>query len=196
MVAPLKLVILSLFICSSSWALNIKNSQFHFRTGMLNGKYSGIFEGDFQVSSALDLEFEFFVANDGSVIFRLTQAMDNPDSRPFYTYAGSGFRKYWRSKGMSSTQAAEGVIIESIPKWRFYVGGDMGIAQVLVRSFGPNVQSVANMLDVGLNVGTIFQVSKKFGLEAHAGATYGYGISSTPTNGSTIRMLFGASYYF
>jgi hypothetical protein len=86
--------------------------------------------------------------------------------------------------------------VESMPKYRIYIGGDAGIAQVLVKSFGPNVQSVANMLEIGVNFGAIYQVNRKLGIEAQAGATFGYGISSTPTNGSTARALIGASYFF
>ena len=196
MVKRLSLILFSLVMANVALALDIRKSQFHLRTGLVNGKYSGTFDGDFSVTSALDLEFEFFLGHDGALIFRFTQAMDSPDSRPFYTFAGSGYRYYWRSRGMYSMQQTEGLMIESLPKFRMYVGGDAGIAQVLVRSFGPNVQSVANMFELGVNVGAIYQVSRRFGVEGQAGATLGYGISSTPTNGSTNRVLLGASYYF
>jgi hypothetical protein len=196
MAAQLRILLFILSFSVSAKALDVRDSQFHFRTGMLNGKYSGTFEGDFSVTAALDMEFEFFVLSNGAVPFRFIQAMDSPDSRPFYTYAGSGYRYYWRSRGMYSFQKMEGVMIEALPRYRMYLGAEAGVAQVLVKSFGPNVQSVANMFEVGVNVGAIYQITRKLGVEGQAGTTFGYGVSSTPTNGSTVRALIGASYFF
>lgn len=177
-------------------AVSVRKSQIHLRFGMLTGSFSGTFEGDFEVPAAVDVDYELFVANDGSVVFRFLQGLDNPDSIPFYTYAGTGYRYYWNSKGPSTIQKGDGLFIESIPRVRYYLGMDLGIAQVLVKSFGPNVQSVANMLDAGINVGAIYQLNKNFGLEAQGGYSVGYGISSTPVNGNTQRLLLGGSYYF
>ena len=176
--------------------VSVRKSQLHFRMGYVAGQYSGVFDGDFKVYGAFDLDYELFLSSDASVSFRFIQALDNPDSVPFYTYAGVGYKYYWRSKGPLTIQKGDGIFIESIPKLRFYTGVDLGVAQVLTKSFGPNVQSVSNMTDVGINVGANYQISRNFGLEAHTGITYGYGFSSTPVNGRTQRFLLGGSYYF
>ena len=119
--------------------VTVRKSQLHLRVGYLAGQYSGTFEGEFVVYEALDLDYELFLSNDGSVIFRFIQALDDPDTVPFYTYAGAGYRYYWRSKGPLTIQKGDGLFIESIPKLRFYTGIDLGVAQVLTKSFGPNV---------------------------------------------------------
>ena len=176
--------------------VTVRKSQLHLRLGYVGGQYSGTFEGEFEVFMALDLDYELFLSNDGSVIFRFIQALDDPDTVPFYTYAGAGYRYYWKSKGPITIQQGDGLFIESVPKLRYYSGIDLGVAQVLTKSFGPNVQSVSNMTDIGVNVGAIYQVSRDFGVEAHAGASLGYGFSSTPVNGRTQRLLLGGTYYF
>jgi len=180
---------------AASSVVNVRKSQAHLRTGIIDGKYKGTFEGSFQVSSAIDFDYEFFVSNASSVIFRFLQGLDSA-SVPFYTYAGSGMRYYFKSKGTMTDQREPGLFITSKPKIRTYVGGDLGIAQVIVKSFGPNVQSVANMLDFGANVGAIYQLTDNLGLELHTGATVAYGMSSTPQNGYSQRYLFGISYFF
>ncbi|MCB0350321.1 MAG: hypothetical protein KDD38_04000 [Bdellovibrionales bacterium] len=174
-----------------------RKSQLHVRTGLMTGSYNGTFQGTWEVSNAFDLEYELFVANDGAMLFRLMQGIDTPDSRPFYTFGGVGFRHYFRSgKGSFSEQEDSGMFISTRPRIRFYAGIDAGISQVIVKSFGPNVQSVANMLDININVGAIYQINDSFGLEGHLGYSGGYGISSTPTNGNTQRYFLGGTYFF
>ena len=190
----LNLILFILFFHGLHFA-HAMQSQVHLRTGLLNGSYDGIFEGEFDISAAMDVDYEFFVSNDTTGLFRFIQGLDS-DSRPFYTYAGAGMRYYWRSKGMYTEQQDVGMFISSRPRLRFYVGGDLGVSQVIVKSFGPNVQSVANMTDIGANIGAIRQLNDRFGLEAHLGFSYGYGLSSTPTNGNTTRVFVGASYFF
>ncbi len=178
-------------------AIDHRKSQAHVRTGILTGDYNGAFKGNWDVGNAFDLEYEFFVANDGAFLFRFIQALDMPDSTPFYTYAGFGFRHYFKSgKGTFNEQESNGIYISVKPKYRFYGGIDAGVAQVIVKSFGPNVQSVANMIDANLNLGAIYQINDKFGLEAQVGYSGGFGISSTPTNGSTERYFLGGTYFF
>jgi hypothetical protein len=190
----LMMTLVFFFTAQKSFA---RKSQLHVRTGLMKGHYNGTFEGNWDVSNAFDLEYELFIANDGAVVFRITQGIDTPDARPFYTYAGAGFRHYWKSgKGSYSEQEDKGMYISTKPRIRFYTGADLGIAQVIVRSFGPNVQSVANMVDANVNVGAIYQLNEKFGIEAHLGYSSGYGISSTPTNGNTQRYFLGGTYFF
>jgi hypothetical protein len=170
--------------------------QIHMRSGFLNGKYDGLFSGKFYLTGALDIDFEFFLENEASLYFRFIQGYDTPDSRPFYTYAGVGARHYFWGRGMASDQEGQGISVTSLPTFRTYVGADLGISQVIVKSFGPTVQAVANMFDVGANVGAVYQLSRHFGVEAHAGMAFGYGMSSTYATGYTERLFFGANYTF
>lgn len=192
----LVLLLLSMLTISVQSA-HARKSQAHVRTGLMTGSYNGTFEGSWEVSNAFDLEYELFVANDGAILFRFVQGIDTPDSRPFYTYGGMGFRHYLNyGKGSYSEQQDSGMYISTKPRIRYYVGADMGISQVIVRSFGPNVQSVANLVDVNVNLGAIYQITDSFGAEAHLGYSSGYGISSTPTNGNTQRYFIGGTYFF
>jgi hypothetical protein len=183
------------FVNPAQATTDIRKSQVHVRTGILSGSYKGTFSGEFEVTSALDFDFEMFIANTTSVLFRFLQGLDS-DSRPYYTYAGSGMRYFFDSKGTSADQSEGGLSIVSRPRIRTYLGGDLGVAQVIVRSFGPNVQSVANMLDVGANLGAIWQINDNLGLEVHVGKSVGYGMSSTPQNGDSTRYFIGGSYFF
>lgn len=189
------LVAVQVGFVNSAQANDIRKSQLHVRTGILSGEYKGTFNGNFEVTSALDFDYEIFIANSTSVLFRFLQGLDS-DSRPFYTYAGSGMRYFFNSKGTSADQSEGGLSIVSRPRIRTYLGGDFGVAQVIVRSFGPNVQSVANMLDIGANLGAIWQINDNLGLEVHLGTSVGYGMSSTPQNGNSTRMFIGGSYFF
>lgn len=177
----------------SAWG---RDSQLHVRTGILNGKFKGLFSGSFMLSGAVDIDYEIFLSNDTSFLFRFIQGFDSPDSRPFYTYSGTGGRHYFMGKGTVVDQSDDKLQISSKPTIRAYVGFDAGIAQVIVRSFGPTVQAVANMVDIGMNVGAIYQMTSRFGLEVHGGLSFGYGMSSTHANGHTERLLMGVSYFF
>ena len=186
-------VVVFLVATESAWA---RNSQLHVRTGILNGKFNGLFSGSFMLNGAVDVDYEMFLSNDTSFLFRFIQGFDSPDSRPFYTYAGTGARSYFWGKGTMVDQSDTTLQITSHPTLRAYVGGDVGISQVVVKSFGPTVQAVANMVDIGVNVGAIYQMTRHFGLEVHGGLSFGYGMSSTHANGHTERLLLGVTYFF
>jgi hypothetical protein len=198
-VTPLKFLLFPVIVfvlAAAGEYARARETQFHLRTGVLTGKYSGLFSGKFDLYTTLDLDFELFMNNKSSFLFRFIQGFDSPDSRPFYTNAGIGMRYYFFGRGASEMRSTAGLGISSEPTLRAYVGGDAGISQVLVKSFGPTVQAVANMVDFGGNVGAIYQLSSKFGVEAHVGASYGYGMSSTNATGSTMRFMGGITYFF
>ena len=45
-------------------------TQVHVRTGMLAGKYTGLFSGEFNLTGAFDMDIEFFLSQTGSLLFR------------------------------------------------------------------------------------------------------------------------------
>lgn len=191
----LSLLLIS-FICESAMANEKSDFQMYVRTGTIYGNYDGVFDGEFNVDLAFDIGGEYFVAPNGSVIFRFIHALDNPDSVPFYTYTGSGFRYYFDGRGPRSEQQDRTLFFSSNPKLRLYAATELGVAQVIVKTFGPVVQSVASMVEWGLNTGGIYQISKNVGVEVQVGGTLGFGISSTSVNGSTARALVGMTYFF
>lgn len=177
-------------------AAKTRASQLHFRTGLVYGDYGGQFSGTFSVPTALDIDYEVFTHNNRSYHFRFTQAVQLPDSVPFYTYGGGGYRFYLDSKGLVENQNEPGILISSSPRWRYYVGVDAGIAQVVVQTFGSIVQAVSNMLDVGVNGGLMYQVGENLSLELQVGGSFGYSFSSVPEQGATGRLFFGGAYFF
>lgn len=188
----------TIFFLLSPLAMAHDESRFQIfvRSGYIQGEYDGTFSGEFIVNLAFDVGAEYYVGPEGSVLVRFIQALDSPNSVPFYTYAGSGIRHYYMGRGPYNVQTDETTFISSRPKLRAYVGGELGVAQVIVKSFGQVLQSVANMAEFGLNTGAIYQVSDKVGLEAHVGGTLGYGISSTSASGHTLRAMVGITYFF
>ncbi|MCB0364616.1 MAG: hypothetical protein H6624_08700 [Bdellovibrionaceae bacterium] len=171
-------------------------TQLHFRTGLIYGDFSGQFSGSFSVPTALDIDYEVFTHNNRSYHFRFTQAVELPDSTPFYTYGGAGYRYYMDSKGILADQSEPGILISSVPRWRYYAGFDAGIAQVVVQSFGSIVQAVSSMMDLGLNFGLMYQVGTNLSLEVQAGTSFGYSFSSVPEQGFTGRFFVGGAYFF
>lgn len=166
------------------------------RSGIIKGNYNGVFDGSFQVNLAFDLGVEYFTTPDSSVIVRFIEALDSPDSVPFYTYMGSGQKYYLSGRGPYNVQSDATTFISARPKLRYYASWEIGIAQVIVKTFGPVIQSVANMAEAGLNVGAIYQISDTFGIDLQAGGTLGFGISSTSVNGNTTRLLAGITHFF
>lgn len=170
--------------------------QIVLRAGQVAGNYNGVFSGSFQVNLALDLGVEYFTTTDSAVIVRFIEALDSPDSVPFYTYMGSGQKFYLSGRGPYSVQSDATTFISARPKLRYYAAWELGVAQVIVKTFGPVIQSVANMAEVGANVGAIYQLTDNFGLDLQVGGTLGFGISSTSVNGSTTRFLAGVTHFF
>ncbi len=168
----------------------------HFRGGYITGKYYGPQDGGFEVPNALDLEYEVALSSQRSVIMRSMIAMQLETSKVLYTYSGSGMRYYFASKGMQVETEDEHVAFSSIPKWRYYWGWDAGVSTVVVQSLGKVLQVSSTMVDIGVNLGTAYQIDRKFAVELHTGVTNGQGFSSVSVFGYSIRVFGGMIYHF
>lgn len=171
-------------------------SQLHVRMGLVQGAYTGPEDGQFQIPTALDLEYEIFKANKRALIFRSIIAMELETSKPFYTYFGSGYRFYFGSKGMQVDKTDDNINITSVPKWRYYWTIDAGISQAIIRSLGKVLQVTSTMIDIGANIGTTYQIDRRLALELQLGATTGQGFSSVSVIGYSVRALGGVVYHF
>jgi hypothetical protein len=163
---------------------------------MLSGSFSGAATGSLSVSNTLDAEYEIFQASKRSFTIRGILAQDLSSQQTKYSYIGMGKRYYFKSKGNSFISASESAQITSQPKWRYYAGGDVGVAHVLVRTFGDVLSATGSVIDFGVHVGTIMQTSKNFGIEAQFGYTMGFGISSISIGSTTMRFLLGGAFFF
>jgi hypothetical protein len=173
-----------------------KLSQFHFRVGEVKGSFSGSVTGDFGVANSIDMDYEIFSASKRSTILRTIICQDLSAARLVYAYAGVGKRYYFKSSGAEWDNSEGGSRVYSVPKRRYYYGIDLGISQVVVKTFGPVLQASSAMFDLGGNLGIIQQLSKSVGLEAQAGVAYGIGFSSVSVSAITERLLVGVSYFF
>jgi hypothetical protein len=173
-------------------------SQLHYRVGYLGTSFSGVLTGSISNFNSFDLEYEILSSSRVSFSLRTTLVYDVTNARVLYSYTGVGRRYYFLSNGMeydySDPNSADHVI--SIPKWRAYAGGDFGISQVVVKSFGAVLQTQSALVDFGPNLGGIFQLSKAMGLELQLGLSLGLGFTTVSVSAVTFRALLGGTYYF
>ena len=198
---PLMKLVVALVTLSSpatSFAAEATTSQFHFRIGYLNTSFSGVLSGTISNLNAFDLEYEIFNSNTSAFTLRTTLVYDLPRARVLYSYTGIGKRIYVFSDAMafdySDTVSADQII--AVPKLRTYLGGDFGISQVVVQSFGAVLQTQSSLVEFGPNLGAIYQLTKSLGLELQVGISLGLGFSTVSVNGITMRAFAGGSYYF
>jgi hypothetical protein len=176
-----------------------RTSQLHVRLGLVEGQFTSPIpntSGVLSVPNTLDLEYELFSATHRSWYFRGTFAQNLSTARLSYAYAGVGRRFYLGAPGMAFDATDGETRVTEIPKWRYYVGFDLGISQVVVTTFGTALQANSGLVEPGVTAGTIYQVGRSMGLEVSAGASPGIGFTSVSVTSFILRMLFGISYYF
>lgn len=182
--------------CSVSAREQATSGQFHFRTGMVSGSYSATnVAGSFGVPTSLDFELELFSSARASWVARSIIAHDLSTALLRYAYAGFARRWYLSSTGMSFDSSDNVTSITTTPRWRYYAGADLGVASVIVKTFGTVLTQTSALIDYGGHLGAIYQVSKSTGIEAQFGYTMGLGFSSVSVGGTSTRMLFGLSIY-
>jgi hypothetical protein len=186
--------LLGCFISSNSaWG---RESQMAYRLGPIAGDYSGPIDGNFFVPGGIDLEYSMFTGNSSSFFFRTTIALELPESKPFYVYAGTGIRYYLNSKATSIDRNEDDFTLSIIPTRRYYWGFDFGVSEAIVESFGTLLQAVSAMIDLGAHAGATFQISEKVGIDVLLGLSGGFGFSSVGVTGLTSRALVGMTYSF
>lgn len=169
----------------------------HVLLGNVSGSFTGDSEGEFSISQALNTEIEFLYNPKTSFILRNILAIDQATSKNIYNLTSIGQRYYWR--GVTSPTEivdVDGSKYSILPKHRYYIGYDVGISQVVVTSLGPILDAVSTMLDVGVNLGGIYQITEKWAFEGQAAMTKTQGFSAISVNGTTSRMMLGVAYFF
>ncbi|MCB0392270.1 MAG: hypothetical protein KDD58_13340 [Bdellovibrionales bacterium] len=188
-----------LFLTNLAYAIDLSSRyQAHIRMGMFSGNYagSGVETRAWSVPTTLDAELEVFINRAKSFNLRATMAMELSTNKVNYTYAGVGQTYYFLSRGKKELKSEKLVQISNVPKWRYFWGWNAGIAQVLTIDYGLILGTYSTTLDVSGNIGTIYQLGENFGLEARMGMGMGYGFSTVTVTGTTMRVLFGTTYYF
>lgn len=191
-----------LLICHCLLAVNIavaeekSDHQIHFREGLIKGSYDGVISNELESQTILDMEYEVFLANRKSYYFRTTLGMDFDKNIIDYSYLGGGMRYYFSSKGMFFNTIKRGTGIQSRPRWRFYVSWAVGTSTVVLQTLGEFLQVNSSTVELGGNIGTIFQIYKNIGIEAQYSFDVSTGFTSISVGGSVHKATLGLTYFF
>jgi hypothetical protein len=176
-----------------------KTTQAHLRAGLLSLSYStpnGGVSGSHSIATTLDAELELFSSPRASYLLRGVFGLDVAQGRLPYSYVGTGRRYYLFTSGLAQEHEDEVARVASIPKWRFYAGGELGVSQLEVQRLGSIYQVNSVLLELGAQAGTIFQLTRAIGLEVQAAYGWGYGLSSVSVRSSGLKGFVGASFSF
>lgn len=167
----------------------------HVRTGYLWGDYSGVISGTVKEATSVDLEFEQVYSNKNSYFFRTTAVFDTEQSIFRHFYLGGGMKYYLGSKAMLIEAESKETIFKVSPRWRFYVGFDLGISHIVLKTFGELLQISTSAYEYGPMLGTIYNVTARLGLELNATVQVSTGFTTVSTGGVTYKGMAGLSYF-
>ncbi|MBL6990187.1 MAG: hypothetical protein ISR65_10435 [Bacteriovoracaceae bacterium] len=175
----------------------LQGAQLHTIFGMTSGSYSYVSNKvNFSIMNTINIEAEIFLDSKKSFFVKFVQAYDLTESLLRYYAAYVGTKLYVFSSGKIFTKTDGKTLVVSTPRWRFYVGWDLGVGSLLLDKRGVAVILYGTALEIGANVGAIWQTWKTFGLEATGGMSYGLSLSSYSFSGTNIRLYAGGVYYF
>lgn len=173
--------------------------QIHLRTGMVTsslGTSVGSEGGAFSVMPSFDAEYERFVSDQKSFLYRGTLALEMATTVTRYLYFGVGQRYYVNSRGSALRAITPDVTVTVQPNFRYYFGWDAGMSQIVVNVLTASLQSFTTAVDLGGVGGAIYQISENIGLEAQMAVSYAYGFSSVPATGMVMKGFGGLTYYY
>lgn len=191
---------------------SLQDKQFSIRTGMINGSYSNPLQagatgaegssnvssdlegGGFMTMPSLDMDLEVFGNYKTSYFARTIIGMDMSTGKMHYNYFGLGMKNYIMGTGISRMFLGKDRYVKMVPKRRMYYGYDLGFSRVSVVSFGSVLSAVSTGIDFGGHAGYTMQIGKQWGLNAQAGLSYAYGISTISASGMNMKLLFGLTY--
>lgn len=181
-----------------AYAEGTSSAQFHFRTGYFHDGFSGPVNGSIDTFAAVDLEYEILTSSHASYTIGTTLIYELMTARVHYSGVNIGRRYYLLGGGMSYdyTDSVTAQQIVSIPKWRAYAGAVAGVSQVSVRYLSSAFQTQSSLIEIGSNMGGIYQLTKAIGLELQLGVSLGFGFTTVSVNAFNIRTLLGGTYYF
>ena len=193
------LSVLALLVATTANAEDdFRNHQLHVRTAMLNTSISGGgVTKSYSVSNTLDFEYEVFTNSKSSTSFRGILAHSLTLARTVYAFMGVGKRNYFGSTGIVGHLSGNGFEVDHVPKKRYYYGFDLGYSSGVITVLkGTPFQTVTSMIDVGVMVGFMYQLSRSIAIDTQLGFSYGYGFSGVAAAAQTQRMLIGIAHSF
>ncbi len=209
------LIFLSAITVTTALSAESKN-QLHTRFGYFRGAYSGVSSSSstgtgstaststnaptittsVSLINTFDFEYEIFSSMRSSYTIRTTIGYDFGIARMVYSYVGLGRNFYLWSDGQAIDSTEGASQISTLPKMRYFVGGDLGISRVVVGKVGTTAEIGSSLVDFGAHFGTIYQLNSSLGLEAHTGIGYGWGFSSVAVGAFIMKFFVGTSYFF
>lgn len=168
----------------------------HIHLGMVSGNYSGPAQTSFSVPQAINFEYEFLNSNKSTNYIRSLMAFDANKGRLVYFLNSFGFRQYANSNAKLYSFSRNGESFSLAPKVRYFYGADVGISQVVVQTLGTVLQATSTMFDLGAHIGASYHLKPNWAFEIVGGYSYGYGFSTVAVTGTTMRIMFGGSYYY
>jgi hypothetical protein len=170
-------------------------NQIHLRGGSAFANYDGVTSGELRNTNTADVEFEVLLNNKKSYFFRTTQAFDLDKSIVTYSYLGGGMKYYLFTRGMYfETRDGPEVVITS-PRWRIYMGWEIGVAHVVLQTIGEILQINTSTYDYGITTGTIYNLTDRLGLEINFTAQISTGFTTISTGAAVMKFMGGFSYF-
>lgn len=192
----LKLLSIAIALVSTSVYAGATQSQLHVYTGMVSASFSGPQSGSISVPMSLGYEYEMIKNSKQSFVLENIVAIDAADSKTKYNAVHLGQRYYLFSSNYSNQKTEEFNAFKIKPKYRFFVGWNFGLAQVVVLSFSDVLDAVGTVVEYGGHAGALYQINDKWALEAKMNLYMGYGISSISVTSMSYHLLLGGAYYY
>lgn len=187
--------VVGLLFAGSAWAeVGQRGSLLHIRTGMLGGSVkSTTFGSSVSVPTALDVEFEFLLGHGRSTFMRTVLGYELSSSRLPYAGLLTGLRFDMIGSAARQDYAAGGDFVEKSPRFRLYVGGDLGVSQMTVQTVGPVLSVNTALIEFGGSVGAVWAVGQKLGIELHGAYGMGMGFANISASASIYRLFLGVT---
>lgn len=167
----------------------------HARSGLIIGSYEGIVAGLLDYVTLVDFEYENVMNNKYSYFIRSTFVFDIDKTLMAYRYVGGGTKYYFFSKGLSFDTEFKGTRVKVTPRFRFYMGVEFGLSQVLLRTVGSHLRIDSSTYDYGGNLGIIWNYTDKIAFEFSTTAQISTGFSSISTGGAVFKNFAGLVYH-
>ncbi|MES2964467.1 MAG: hypothetical protein V4760_11285 [Bdellovibrionota bacterium] len=187
-------------LLTTSSAVAVEGSptfQAHGRFGLLSTSFTvpSVVTGTYASGNTFDFSIEYLPKKSVTYLLRQQLSFDTVTSSIRYLYTGLGSRFY---KGPASrTEAAEtGSTFSSLPRWRYYASWDAGVSQMLVHSLTNVFGTTVTLVEFYVGLGTIYQVTRDFGLEIQGEYGNGFGFSNVSASTQTTKILLGATLFF
>lgn len=188
-------IFISFILFSNLNLYALEASQIHARYGGISAAYDGVVSGEIQSLTLFELEYEGINNNHNSFYLRLSESFDSAKSIFNYSYFGGGMKYYFASKALLYEGSDGANILISVPKWRYYVGWEIGIAHVVLQTVGEFLRVSTSSYDYGGVAGSIYNITNRIGVEFNFTTQFSTGFTSISTGAVVYKGSVGLTYF-